>query len=72
MAVRSYQTGTCFGGGVMCSGVFHDKYNDGTTASGIWLTLRTSAGMASSGNSKAYQALDLWWYVALRCLHAVQ
>ena len=55
--VRSYQTGTCFGGAVLCSGVFHDEYSDGSTASGIWLTIRTS-----SGQSGSYQALDTWWY----------
>ena len=25
-SVQSYQSGTCFGGGMLCSGVFHDKY----------------------------------------------
>ena len=37
------------------------RYSDGSFASGIWLTIRTSAGLAGP-----YQALDLWWYVYAR------
>jgi hypothetical protein len=62
LAVQSYQTGSCFGGGVLCSGVFHDQYSDGTTASGVWLTVRTSPGQSGT-----YQALDMWWYVYVVC-----
>ena len=34
------------------------RYSDGSVASGIWLTIRTAAGVEGP-----YQALDLWWYV---------
>ena len=37
------------------------RYSDGSFASGIWLTIRTSAGLEGP-----YQALDLWWYVYAR------
>ena len=36
------------------------RYSDGSVASGIWLTIRTAAGVEGP-----YQALDLWWYVVV-------
>ena len=37
------------------------RYGDGSVASGIWLTIRTAAGLEGP-----YQALDLWWYVVVQ------
>ncbi len=56
-AVTAYQVGSCFGGGMLCSGSFYEQFLDGSTMGGSWLAMRTSAGV-----SDKYQALDMWWY----------